>query len=84
MQANRMPRGLCADTAVQRAVMALCLATYPHWRTIPELAREIDCGEGDVVERACRDLVSIGLLECRGISIRPTPAAAHFERLELP
>jgi hypothetical protein len=24
------------------------------------------------------------LLECRGLSIRPTPAAAHFERLELP
>lgn len=82
MQANRMPRRLRADAAVQRAVMALCLAPYPHWRTIPELAREIDCG--DAVERACRDLVGIGLLECRGISIRPTEAAAHLNRLELP
>lgn len=82
MQANRMPRRLRADAAVQRAVMALCLAPYPHWRTIPELAREID--QEDAVERACRDLVGIGLLECRGVSIRPTKAAAHLNRLELP
>src|SRR5215203_2752483 len=26
---------------LQRAVMALALEIYPHWRTIPELAREI-------------------------------------------
>jgi hypothetical protein len=82
MQANRMPRRLCADAAVQRAILALALAPYPHWRTIPELAREIACG--DAVERACCDLVAIGLLECRGVSIRPTVAAAHFQRLELP
>jgi hypothetical protein len=56
---------------------------YPHWCTIPELAGEIDC-RGDAVERACRDLVGIGLLECRGVSIRPTLAAAHFNRLDLP
>jgi hypothetical protein len=82
MQANRMPRSLCADAAVQRAVLALCLAPYPHWRTIPELAREIDCG--DAVARAVVGLVGIGLLECRGVSIRPTRTAAHFERLGLP
>jgi len=82
MQANRMPRRPMADAAVQRVVLALCLAPYPHWSTIPELAREID--QGDDVERACRDLVGIGLLECRGVSIRPTPAARHFDRLELP
>jgi hypothetical protein len=76
------PRRGCTDAAVQRAVLALALAMYPHWRTIPELTREIHCG--DAVERACRDLVGIGLLECRGVSIRPTAAAAHFERLELP
>lgn len=68
--------------AVQRVVLALALAPYPHWRTIPELAREIDCG--DAVERAVVDLVGIGLLECRGVSIRPTRAALHFDRLELP
>ncbi len=83
MQANPKLRSLCADSAVQRAVLALALAMYPHWRTIIELAaREIDCG--DAVERAVRDLVGIGLIECRGISIRPTRAAAHFDRLKLP
>ena len=51
MQANPKPRSLCADTAVQRAVLALALAPYPHLAHDPELAREIDCG--DAVERAC-------------------------------
>lgn len=83
MQANRMPRRLRADKAVQRAVMALCLAPYPHWRTIPEVAREIDKGDM-AVERAVVDLVGLGLLECRGVSIRPTLAVIYFERLELP
>lgn len=82
MQANPRPRSICADKAVQRIVLVLSLCVYPHWRTIPELAREIDCG--DAVERACRDLVGLGLLECRGVSIRPTAAIAYFERLELP
>jgi hypothetical protein len=83
MQANRMPRRLRADKAVQRAVMALCLAPYPHWRTIPEVARKIERGDA-AAERAVVDLVGIGLLECRGVSIRPTVAIAYFERLELP
>ena len=83
MQANRMPRRLRADRDVQRAVMALCLAPYPHWRAIPEVAREIDKGDM-VTERAVVDLVCLGLLECRGVSIRPTVAIAYFERLELP
>ncbi len=63
MQANPRLHSPCADMAVQRAALALCLAPYPHWRTIPELAREMDCG--DAVERAVVDLVGIGLLECR-------------------
>ncbi len=75
------PRRACADTVVQRAVMAMALAVYPMWRTIPELGRKIDCG--DAAERAVRDLVGIGLLECRGVSIRPTLAAIHFDRLGL-
>lgn len=83
MQANRMPRRLRADRAIQRAVMALCLAPYPHWRTIPEVAREIDRDDA-AVERAVVDLVCTGLLECRGVSIRPTVAIAYFERLGLP
>jgi hypothetical protein len=83
MQANPKRRLLCADMAVQRAVMARTLAMYLHWCTIPELAREIDC-DGDAVERAVVDLVGIGLLEARGVSIRPTLAVAYLEGLELP
>lgn len=67
---------------VQRAVLALVLAGRPHCRTVPELAREID--SEDAVEQAVQTLVAIGLLERRGVSLRPTPAAAHFYRLDLP
>lgn len=76
------PRHACTDEVVQRAILALVLGARPMWRTIPELAREIDCG--DAVERAVVELVGIGLLECRGVSLRPTPALIHFNNLELP
>jgi hypothetical protein len=68
--------------AVQRAVLSLVLDAHPKPLTIPDLSREIDAG--DATERACRDLVGVGLLECQGISVRPTAAAVHFEALELP
>jgi hypothetical protein len=70
------------DRATQRAVLSLALAAHPSALTIPDLAREID--QGDAVERAVRDLVCVGLLECGGVSARPSAAALHFERLELP
>jgi hypothetical protein len=68
--------------AVQRAVLSLALAAHPDQLTILGLAREID--QGNAVEHAVRDLVGVGLLECSGISIKPTVAALHFDRLELP
>ena len=71
-----------SDRGTQRTVLALALAAHPRPLSIPDLAREID--QGNAVERAVRDLVGIGLLECRGISIQPSAAALHFERLELP
>ncbi len=64
----------------QRAVLALVLDAHPNPLTIPGLAREIDT---DDVEAAVRDLVNIGLLECGGISIRPSAAAVHFDQLGL-
>lgn len=82
MQANRMRRSRCTELAVQRAVMALALAVYPHWRTGRELSREIPCGR--LVREAIGSLIAIGLLERRGTSVRPTEAAAHLERLKLP
>jgi len=68
--------------AAQRAVLSLALEAHPKSLKIPDLAREID--QGDAVERACRDLVGVGLLVCEGVSIRPSAAALRFERLELP
>lgn len=70
------------DQPTQRAVLALVLDAHPKSLTIPDLAREIDAG--DAVEVAIRELVGVGLLECGGISVRPTAAAVHFDRLELP
>ena len=67
---------------LQRAVMALTLEVYPHWRTIPELAREI--GASGALTRAILDLIKLGLLENYGSAVRPTPAIAHMERLKLP
>ncbi len=61
--------------------MALALDALPKSLAIPHLAAEIDCG--DAVEDAVRDLVGVGLLECGGISVRPTLAAIHFDRLGL-
>ena len=80
MQANPSPRTKRDDESVQRAVLSLALDAHPKPLTIPELAREID--RGDAVERAIRDLVGVGLLECRGISVEPTPAAVHFDALD--
>jgi hypothetical protein len=86
-QANPRPDSGCdpphpesEDASVQRAVLALVLAAHPEQRTIPDLAREID--QGDAVERAVRDLVGVGLLECGGISIRPTPTAIRCHCLD--
>jgi hypothetical protein len=62
--------------------MALALENYPHWRTIPELAREI--GHRGVLTRAVLELIRMGLLEHHGSAVRPTKPIAHLERLELP
>ena len=69
------------DQPTQRAVLSLALDAHPKSLTIPDLSREID--QDDAVERAIRDLVGVGLLECSGISVRPTAAAVHYDSLEL-
>lgn len=67
---------------LQRPVMALTLEVYPHWRTIPELAREI--GPSGALTRAVIELITLGLLENHGSAVRPTKPIAHLQRLELP
>ncbi len=81
MQTNPSPRCEREDAAVQRAVLSLVLAAHPKSLTIPGLSLEFDCG--DAVERAVVALVGVGLLDCGGISIRPSAAALHFDRLGL-
>ena len=82
MQANPRRHWPADRIPLQRPVMALTLETYPHWRTIPELAREI--GPSGALTRAVIELITLGLLESHGSAVRPTKAIAHFERLKLP
>jgi hypothetical protein len=74
--------GTPSTTGVQRAVLSLVLDAHPNPLTIPAIASEID--PGDEGERAIRELVSVGLLECSGIRVRPSAAAVHFDSLDLP
>jgi hypothetical protein len=82
MQVNPSPRLEREDESIQRAILSLALEAHPKSLAIPDLAREI--GSGDAVERAVRDLVGVGLLDCGGITIRLSAAALRFYRLDLP
>ncbi len=73
--------GTPSGVAVQRAVLSLVLDAHPTHLTIPDLARQIDAG--DAAEVAVRELVGVGLLECSGITVRPSAAAIYFDSLEL-
>lgn len=86
------------DTKVERAVMAYLLQEhivlellnpeYPSRLTIIELSlalneRPGDFGSEDAVERAVRELVGAGLLECIGGRVEPTRAARYYSRLDV-
>jgi hypothetical protein len=85
------------DAKVERAVMAYMLQEQPileivaddfRLLTIPELSQVLNDNPGnfstnDAVERAVRELVGIGLLECReGGRVQPTRAARYLSRLD--
>jgi hypothetical protein len=74
------------DKKCGRAILAYLLYKHPERLTIPELSRVLNRGGGfnddDSVERAVRELVGVGLLECEGGEIVPTEAALHFDALE--
>jgi hypothetical protein len=80
MQANSRPRTAREDEATERAILALVLAVNPHYRTIPELGREI--GNIGAVRRAIASLVGYGLIVLHGNTLLPTPAAVHCHRLD--
>lgn len=79
---------LAKETRNQGIVLSFLLDEHPAQLTIPEVARELyahpsDFDENDAVERAIRDLVGGGLLQCHGAFILPTRAALYFSRLEM-
>lgn len=76
MQANPTPE----DAAAQRAVLALALAAYPKFRTIPELGREV--GGRRVAKRAVHQLIEDGLLEQREAAYVATLTAIRCHRLD--
>ena len=67
------------DTATQRAVLSLVLDQHPTLLASDEVEREI--GAGDATERAMLDLTGAGLIRREGVTILPTRAALHFDRL---
>jgi len=71
------------DVREQAIVLTHVLALEPEHRTILALARALDAEPGDLrrsdaVERAVRDLTSVGLLEIASGEVHPTPAARRF------
>lgn len=80
MQAKRIRRKLSEDEKTQRAILALVLATHPHYRTMAEVSREI--GSKEAVERAVRRLSDCGLVRLHGSTLLLTDAAFHCHRLD--
>jgi len=74
MQANPKASTLGDDEAIERAILALSMAVYPLYRTIPELGREF--GSPAPVKRAVANLVSYGLIVLHGNTLLPTLAAS--------
>lgn len=80
MRPNPMPEAPGDEETAERAILALAMAVYPHYRTIPELIR--DFGKPAPVRRAVANLVNYGLIVMHGNTLLPTPAAYHCHRLE--
>ena len=84
MQDN--PSSTSEDRKIQDAVLGLVLAEHPTQLTLPEISREIG-GESpgfadtDAIDRAVRDLISVGLLHRSGNLIVASRAALRFEQL---
>lgn len=80
MQAKRIRPKPSDDERTQRAILALVLATHPHYRTMAEVSREI--GNKETVERAVRRLSDYGLVRLHGHTLLLTDAAFHCHRLD--
>lgn len=80
MQAKRIRQKPSEDERTQQTILALVLAVHPHYRTMPEISREI--GNKEAVERAVRRLSDYGLIRLHGQTLLLTDAAFHCHRLE--
>lgn len=74
------------DAEDQRVVLSFVLGEHPAQLTIPEVAQALyahpgDFESDDAVERAIRELVGGGLLQCHGPFVIPTRPALYFARL---
>lgn len=83
-----LPDFAAKDADDQRVVLAFLLDEHPCQLTIPEVSQALyahpgDFASDDAVERAIRDLVGGGLLQCHGRFVLPTRAALYFSRLEM-
>jgi hypothetical protein len=65
----------------QRALLALALYEFPHHLHRKMLGGQITVGAP--LDRAIRELVTVGLIFCQGDELLPTVAARHFDWLEL-
>jgi hypothetical protein len=79
---------LAQEARNQGIVLSFLLDEHPAQLTIPEVAKALyahpsDFDENDAVERAIRDLVGGGLLQCHGAFVLPTRAALFFASLEM-
>lgn len=76
------------DARAERVVLTFLVREHPALLTIPEVAQALyarpgDFESNDAVERAIRELVGGGLLQCHGPFVIPTRAALYFARLEM-
>lgn len=83
MQADPRRKRARGDEAIERAILAMLLASHPVARTTPELVRAF--GDKDAVTRALCALAEYGLLEFHGgvsETLRPSLAARSCYRLD--
>jgi hypothetical protein len=83
-----LPDFAAQDAEDQQVVLSFLLKEHPSQLTIPEVSQALyahpgDFASDDAVERAIRDLVGGGLLQCHGRFVLPTRAALYFSRLEM-
>ena len=79
MQVDGMRPSARGEQGIQRVILALVLADYPMFRTVPQLGRELG---KEAVGRAVDALVDCGVIRLHETALIPTRAALCCHRLE--